>query len=212
MLILFVSCQNNKSKNFGQTNSLNESTVDAQIKTLDEQSKKFRDSLYRCECDVYNSKLKEVSNKDSKAYSLTIKSKQGNWEKHILIDTRPKMSRINGCNEFYTIVSFPCGGPCHSELFVFTNDHRPNEQYSYTQVAKNDPHIISYIKNEDFETTILRNLSTGKELQLKLPNSNVYNYGQADSMLVNKDRLSLYYKTNDLKTITKTVSLTHIMH
>ena len=147
IVLLFLGCQNKKPNDINKT-VLNDNNVDVSTDSLIiERDKAFLDSLYTCKCDQFVSKLEEIPNKNSNAYRIIIKSKDRTWKKSKLINTRPLMSRISYCNEFYTVVSFACGGPCHSELFVFTKEDRPDEQYAYTQIVKNNPNIISYIKN-----------------------------------------------------------------
>lgn len=178
---------------------------------LIERDQAFLDSLYTCECEQFISKLEEIPYKDSNAYRITISSADGAWEKSKLINTRPEMSRITFCNELYTTVSFACGGPCHSELFVFTEQDRSDEQYGYSQIVKNSPDIISYIRNEEFEKLILHNFMNSKEMTVNISEAGFYNYGQMDSMILENSNVILYYSTETEKHGTKTVNIRPIL-
>jgi hypothetical protein len=211
IILLFLGCQNKKTNDIHET-VLNENTVDASTDSLIVQRDKvFLDSLYTCNCDQFISKLEEIPNKDTNAYRITIKSTAGTWKKSKLINTRPEMSRISYCNEFYTVVSFACGGPCHSELFVFTKEDRPDEQYGYTQIVKNNPNIISYVINEEFEKLIFHNFLNNKEMTVNNPESGLYNYGQMDSIIMKKENVILYYSTESEKHETKTINIRPIL-
>lgn len=211
IVLLIIGCQNQKVNNGSQT-VLNNNTihiVDDSI--IIKRDKAFMDSLYTCECDQFISELEEIPNKDSNAYRITIKSKNGAWKKSKLIDTRPEMSRILSCNEYYTVVSFSCGGSCHSELFVFTNKDKTDEQYDYSQIVKNNPNIISYIRDEEFEKLIFRDLLNNKEMVVNNPENGFYNYGQMDSITMKKESIILYYSTESESPKTKTVNIRSIL-
>ena len=207
IVLLFLGCQNKKPNDINET-VLNDNTLDVSTNTIIiERDKVFLDSMYTCKCDQFISKLEEIPNKDSNAYRITITSKDGTWKKSKLINTRPEMSRISYCNEYYTVVSFACGGPCHSELFVFTTDDKPDEQYGYTQIVKNNPNIIGYIKNEEFETLILHNFKNNKEMVVDIPEIGFYYYGQIDSMLIKNGNIILHYSTDNQMHETKTINI-----
>lgn len=211
IVLLILGCQNKKPNDMSQT-ILNDNTVHVLDDSLIiERDKTFLDSLYTCECDQFISKIEEIPNKDSKAYRITIKSIDGTWKKSKLINTRTEMSRISFCNEYYTVVSFACGGPCHSELFVFTKQHRTDEQYEYTRIVKNNPNIISYIRDEEFEKLIFRNFLNNKEMVVNNPESGLYNYGQMDSIIMKKETIILYYSTESEKHETKTINIKSIL-
>lgn len=203
--LLFLGCQNKKTNGINET-ILNENTSVISTNSLG-RDKEFLDSLYTCECNQFISKLEEIPNKDSNAYRITITSKGGAWKKSKLINTRPEMSRISYCNEFYTVISFACGGPCHSELFVFTTEDRPDEQYAYGQKVKNNPSIIAHIKNEEFEKIILHNFKNNKEMSVDISGSGFYNYGHMDSLVMKNNNIILYYSTETEKHETKTINI-----
>jgi hypothetical protein len=131
--ILLFSCQN-KIEDNNNDFILNENISSVSKDSL--ANKKFLDSLYTCESSKFISKLEEIPDRDSNAYRITIISKDGKWKKSKLINTRPKLSRISNCNDLYSAVSFACGGPCYSKVYVFTNDDRQDEQYHYAQEVK----------------------------------------------------------------------------
>lgn len=142
---------------------------------------------------------------------ITISSKDGKTKFTKILDTRPEMSQIHYCNDLYTVVGFPCGGPCYSRVFVFTDKSRAVEQYDYPQEVKNSINIIGHIKDEKFENLIIHNFLNSKELVVHLPDSNPWNYGQMDSMSVKNDKLILYYQSKSSKSIAKSVNLKSIL-
>jgi hypothetical protein len=210
ILLLFLGCQNRKPNDIKTV--LNDNSLDVSVDTsIIENDKAFLDSLYTCNSEQFISKLEEIPNIDSNAYRIIIKSKDGTLKKSKLINTRPEMSRINSCNEYYTVVSFPCGGPCHSELFVFTKEDRSDEQYDYTQIVKNNPNIISYIRDEEFGNLIFHNFLNHKEMIVNNPESGLHNYGQMDSIIMKKDNVILYYSTESGKQEAKTINILPIL-
>lgn len=211
IVLLFLGCQNKMANDINET-VLNDKTVEVSDDLLIiERDKVFLDSLYTCECDQFISKLEEIPNKDTNAYRITIKSTDGTWKKSKLINTRPAMSRISNCNEFYTVVSFPCGGPCHSELFIFNKEDKPDEQYKFTQIVKNNPNIISFVRNEEFEKLIFRNFLNNKEMTVNNPLSGLFNYGQMDSIILKKENVILYYATESEKHEAKKINIQPIL-
>lgn len=206
--LLFLRCGD--SKKMESTHEIKKIPTKTAKRNIDSEAK-LLDSTYRCENDNFISVLEEVPNTESNAYKLTIFSKHSNDTIIKILDTRPQMSKINYCNEFYTVVGFPCGGPCYSRVFIFTDKNRPTEQYTYPQETKNNANIIAHIEDEEFENLIIHNFSTSKELTVNISDSNPWNYGQMDSMIVEKDNLILYYQSKGEKQITKKVNLKTIL-
>ncbi len=212
MIVLLIGCQ---SKSNDKTVSFPKASINVlKSKKLDlssKEEKRFRDSLYTGESDNYISKIEEIPNREENAYRIIIKSKYGSWEKTKIINTRPTMSKISYCNDLYTVVSFPCGGPCHSEVFVFTNKTRPDEQYDYTEPVKNKPNIITHFRNEEFENIIVRNLANNKEMKINISEIALFSWDFIDSISMNKNRLEIHYtKSNDLHKI-KTTDIQKIL-
>lgn len=179
---------------------------------VDEAEKRFRDSLYNRESDNYISKLEEIPDIDSNAYRLTISSKNGKKQFSKILNTRPKGSLINYCNDYYTVVGFSCGGPCFSQVFVFTDERRPIEQYDYAHSVTGYPNIIAHIKNEEFEKLIVHNFDNDKEIIVDNPDINFMNYGQMDTMYIIGKELKIEYRTEKYKTRKKTISLQKILN
>jgi len=211
VLVLFFGCQYKNTNDINETAEGDSSLSDSTNSLVMERDQAFLDSLYTCECEQFISKLEEIPDKDSNAYRITITSTDGAWEKSKLINTRPEMSRITRCNKLYTTVSFACGGPCYSELFVFTEQDRPDEQYGYTQLVKNSPNIISHIRNEEFEKLILHNFTNSREMTVNISDAGLYNYGQMDSMILKNNNVILYYATETGKPETKTINIRPIL-
>lgn len=171
----------------------------------------FVDSLYNRESNKYISKLEEIPNRDSNAYKLTISSKNGKKLFSKILNTRPRFSQINYCTDLYTVVGFPCGGPCYSQVFVFTDKNRSPEQYDFVQTVSNNSNIITHIKNEEFEKLLIHNLKNNKELSVDIPDNFWLNYGRMDSIFIIKDKLILHYVSKNEKKIKKVISLASIL-
>jgi len=198
LIVLLIGCQ---SKSNDKTVSFPKASINVlKSKKLDlpsEEEKRFRDSLYNRESDSYISKLEEIPNKDSNAYKLTISSKNGKKAFTKILNTRPERSMINYCTDLYTVVGFSCGGPCYSQVFVFTDKNRPIEQYTYAQRVIEHPNIIAHIKDEEFEKLIVHNFNNGKELKIDISDGHLMNYGHMDTMYIVKNDLVVIYPSNN---------------
>lgn len=197
LIVLLIGCQ---IKSVDKTKSNPETSIkdlkSKELEKLEESEQRFRDSLYNRESDNYISKLEELPNKDSNAYKLTISSKNGKKAFTKILNTRPGGSMINYCTDLYTVVGFSCGGPCYTQIFVFTDKNRPIEQYSYAQRVIDYPNIIAHIKNEEFEKLFVRNFNNGKELKIDISDGHLINYGHMDTMYILKNDLVVIYPSN----------------
>jgi hypothetical protein len=179
---------------------------------IDEDEKRFRDSLYNRESENFISKLEEIPGRDSNAYKLTISSKKGNNSFFKVLNTRPMASLINECNDLYTVVGFSCGGPCTSKIFVFTDKERPIEQYSYAHVINEKPNIIIYTKEEEFQNLIIHNLNNGKEIMVHNRDIQWQTYGQMNKFNITNNKLEIEYTTVNETTRKKTIYLQKILN
>ncbi len=170
----------------------------------------FRDSLYNRESTHFISKLEEIPNRDSNAYKLTISSRDGKKRISKILNTRPQMSRISYCNDLYTAVGFPCGGPCYSDVFVLT-DGSKTKQFQYSQLISNKPNLIAHIKEEDFQTLRIHNLINDKELLIDISDCFHLNYAQMDTLYVLQNKLYIEYSNTTYKTIKKAVPITALL-
>lgn len=197
LIVFLIGCQcKSDDKTVSNSNSSIKDVKSKELEKLDEDEKRFRDSLYTRESDNYISKLEEIPNRDSNAYKLTISLKNGDKLFAKILNTRPQASMINYCTDLYTVVGFSCGGPCYSQVFVFTDKNRPTEQYSYAQRVIEYPNIIAHIKDEEFEKLIVHNFNNGKELKIDISDGHLINYGHMDTMYIAKNDLVLIYPSN----------------
>ncbi len=200
IISILLGCQSNPETNEKVIpNSLENYNKSEELRKKNESEKLYRDSIYCRESDNFISKLKEIPNKDSNAYELTITSKNGRIKFTKILNTRPKRSMINFCTDMYTVVGFSCGGPCYTQVFVFTDQNRPLEQYSYGQRVNGHPNIIAHIKEEEdyyFENLYIRNLSNGKEVKVDISDSPLINYGHMDTIYIVKNDLVIIYPSN----------------
>lgn len=212
LILLLIGCQSNTADKTESTPVV--STRDQksmQTEKLNEAEKRFRDSLYSRESENYISKIEEIPNREDDAYRITIKSKSGNWKKTKIINTRPQMSRIIYCNDFYTAVSFPCGGPCHSEVFVFTSETRPDEQYTYVEIVKNKPNIITHFRDEEFENLMVRNLTNNKEMKINISEIDLFSWDFIDSVRLSNNILEIHYSKSGERQKIKSASIKSIL-
>ena len=207
---LLIGCQ---SKPVSKTESETaiEDVKSKDLEKLEESEQHFRDRLYTRESDHYISKIEEIPNREDDAYRITIKSKNGSWKKTKVINTRPHMSIISDCNDLYTVVSFPCGGPCHSEVFVFTSKTKADEQYDYVEIVKNKPNMITHFRNEEFENLIVRNLTSNKEMNINISEIKLFSLDFIDSVCLNKNELHIFYTTQKDKQKIKTTNVKAIL-
>ena len=159
----------------------------------------------------YISLLERDIAKGNDSCILKIQSKERQINRVEVLNIPVDKSSIVHCKDEYVSVAFACGGPCHSHIFVFIDEKRPNEQYAYVQYIDNYPNIIAHVENEEFEKLIVRNLENGKELFVENSDINIMDFGKMDTMYINRDGLNLEYQTKDEKTKKKVVSLSEIL-
>jgi len=169
--------------------------------------------INKCENNAFVSELRENKNLNTNGYTLTIKSKDGSKKitTHRL-DLPPGRAQINYCINEYTVVGFSCGGPCYSQVFVFTKEEKANEQFAFSQRIGNNPNLIAHIENEEFEELIIHSFETGKELKIDVSDSNFWNYGHMDTLFMIKNNLILKYTPEDKPQKQKTVNLEKILN
>lgn len=160
-----------------------------------------------CKSNNYVSVLYELPKQDSASFELKIVTNDGMPLIQKKLNIRPEMSHIRGCNDVYTMIGFPCGGPCSARVFIFTDRRRPIKQFSYVSEVKNNEEVISYIKNEDFDHLILHNLVTSKEMIVDITDMNKWYYGHPDSLVIKNKWLEIYYSNHDKKGTSKKVSI-----
>lgn len=195
--VILIGCQSKTDiKKYSISKVSTKEIKTKELENQEEYEKRFRDSLYIRESDNYISKLEEIPNRDSNAYKLTISLKNGEKQFTKILNTRPERSMINYCTDLYTVVGFSCGGPCYTQIFVFTDKNRPIEQYSYAQRVIDYPNIIAHIKNEEFEKLFVRNFNNGKELKIDISDGHLINYGHMDTMYILKNDLVVIYPSN----------------
>lgn len=213
LVLILIICQEKSEKNsIDQSNSSNNEIKSSELEKTNDAEKRFRDSLYNRESDNYISLLEEIPDRDSNAYKLTISSKKGNKRISKILNTRPRASMINYCTDLYTVVGFSCGGPCYSQVFVFTDDKRPPEQYDYAQRINGYPNIITHIEDEAFEKLVVHNFDNGKELIVENPDLLWSSYGHPDTMYIVGTDLKMTYQTVNHTTKTKAISLKKIVN
>lgn len=164
-----------------------------------------------CNNTVYLSRLAENKSLDSNAFILSIESLDGKLVRKDTMDLPLGLAAIRTCTDDYTLISFACGGPCYTEVFVFIKQDRPNEYFSYSQRVEGNSNLIAHIRNEEFETLIVRNFDTKKELKVDISDAAELTYGVMESLHVEKNNLVVYYYSNTNKLTKKTVKLNAIL-
>ncbi len=164
-----------------------------------------------CNNTVYLSRLAENKSLDSNAFILSIETLDGKLIRKDTMDLPLGLAAIKTCTDDYTLIRFTCGGPCYTEVFVFTKEQRPNEYFSFSQQVKDKPNLITHIRNEEFETLIIYNFDTKKELKVDISDASEMDYGIMKSMKVENNNLVLHYFSNANQLTKKTVNLKTIL-
>jgi len=186
VVLLLISCSpKEKSKGFDKIPSTKKETAAVQTDSMV--------FVNNCSSNSFISSLEENTKVEDHAFILTIASKDGKMRKVDTLDVRPSLSHIEYCTEDYVVVGFACGGPCYSQVFIFTQEDRPNEQFTYSQRVYANPNIITHIENEEFEKLIVHNLKNGKELKVFLEDSDLLSYGHMDTLFMIKNKLVMEY-------------------
>ncbi len=205
-LIISAACSSGKKSKKKADNHSEKKEI---AKNIQADSIQF---INTCENDAFVSELRENVNLNSNGYILTIKSKDElkKVTTHRL-DLPPGRAHINYCINEYTVVGFSCGGPCYSQVFVFTKERKANEQFTFSQRIGNNPNLIAHIENEEFEELIIHSFETGKELKIDVSDSNFWNYGHMDTLFMVKNNLILKYTPENESQKQKTINLEKIL-
>ncbi|XOV68696.1 MAG: hypothetical protein ACFHU9_05840 [Fluviicola sp.] len=164
-----------------------------------------------CDNDNYSATLEEDKLKGNDSCILRINSRDQKINKIKILNVPADKSSINYCEDDYVVVGFACGGPCYSHVFVFTDEGK-NKQFAYSQRISNNPNIIAHIRNEEFETLIIHNLKTHKEINVDISDNNAeLNYGHMDTLYMKQNKLFIQYPTTENQTKKKSISLDEIM-
>ncbi|RZK11580.1 MAG: hypothetical protein EOO46_06230 [Flavobacterium sp.] len=164
-----------------------------------------------CSSSSFISVLEENQKLKENGSVLTIKSKDGSIKKVDTLNVRPTLSNINYCTEDYVVVGFACGGPCYSQVFIFTKEDRPNEQFSYPQRVYSHPNIIVHIEKEEFENLIIHNFDNGKDLTVFIKDSDPLDYGHLDTLFIKKNKIIMEYTSANNTSKKRIVDLKSIL-
>jgi len=196
-IFTFFGCKQPKN----EENDIESLTIKPKVKkeTLlsETTNEEFQHNRYNRKSKNFIYKLEEIPNKDSNAYKIFIYDKNGEKLFDRILNTRPKASQINYCNDSYVVVGFSCGGPCYSQVFVSTDNNKTIKQFGYSQQVSGSENIIVYIKDEIFENLIIHNLINGKELVTKNPGLPLMNYGHMDSLFLEGNHLIIECQTTN---------------
>lgn len=163
-----------------------------------------------CDNENINAQLEEDLTKGKDTCILRINSAKHKVLKVEKLNIPVDRSSIYRCEKEYVVVGFACGGPCYSEIFIFT-DTRTNKQFSYSQKVSNNKDIIAHIENEEFEKLLITNIKNNKELSIDISDNNWMNYGHLDTLFMTSTNLNIEYQTKNNKTKKRTISLKHIL-
>lgn len=200
LLLIAVGCSSDKQKTQIQLKSNAKKTqVDSVKDTL----------VYVNDCTSGDVRivLEENQSRTTNTFLLTVKEKDGTIRKKMPLDARNQMSKLVYCTEDYAVVEFSCGGPCYAQIFVFLNENRPNEEYSFAQPIDGDDHLIAYIENEVFDTLVIRDLRNGVEERIDISDRMELYYERIDTLYVDRRDFVLRYltKNNTLRTQRRTI-------
>jgi hypothetical protein len=202
---LFLFACKESTKTTSEVNQGNDITDSATVKT-----NRTIFLIDNCDNSNYSAALEEDKTKGNDSCILRINAVGKAIDKIEILNVPADRSSINYCEKEYVVVGFACGGPCYSQVFVFT-DGRENKQFDYGQKISNNPNIIAHIRNEEFEKLIIHNLNNGKEQIVENPDINWMQYGQMDTMYIAGNTLKLEYQTVNKQTKKKSISLNDIL-
>ncbi|MFA7272640.1 MAG: hypothetical protein WC044_02165 [Crocinitomicaceae bacterium] len=163
-----------------------------------------------CDDSNYSAVLEEDKTKGNDSCIIRINQVGKAIDKSEILNVPADRSSINYCEKDYVVVGFACGGPCYSQVFVFT-DGREKKQFDYGQKVSNNPNLIAHLRNEEFEKLIIHNFKNGKELIIQNPDINWMQYGQMDTIYTTGNDLKLEYQTENKQTKKKSISLIDII-
>lgn len=163
-----------------------------------------------CDNDYYSAVLEEDKTKGNDTCILRINPTGDGADKVKLLNVPVDRCSINYCEEEYVVVGFACGGPCYSQIFVFT-DGRENKQFDYGQKISNNPSLIAHIRDEEFEKLIIHNFKNGKELIVQNPDISWMQYGQMDTLYIAGNELKLEYQTESKQIKKKSISIRNLL-
>ena len=209
-IILFpfflIGCNNSSDKN-----SVNiHKTVSEKTKST--QSHRTTFLIDHCDINLL-AELEEDITKGNDSCVLRIRTLDKKMIKIETLNVPVDRSSITNCEKDYVVVGSSCGGPCYSSVFVFT-DNRKNRRFDYCNVVSNNPNIVAYIKNEDFDKLHVQNLKNSKEIEIEIDNYNHHPliYGHLDTTYIIKNDLTIRYTIENEKQKKKIVNLDKILN
>jgi hypothetical protein len=170
----------------------------AKEKTNSTPSPRTRFLIDHCETKLL-AELEEDRSKGKDTCILRIRTVDRKLIKMENLNVPVDRSSIENCEKDYVVVSSSCGGPCYSKLFVFT-DKRKNKRFDYCHIVSNDPNLVIYVKNEDFDKLLVHNLKNSKEMEVDIDNDKQHPliYGHLDTVyLVNQNLIINYSIENE---------------
>ena len=164
-----------------------------------------------CENALFSAVLEEDKTKGNDSCIVRIDSRDKKINKIEILNVPANKSSINYCGNDFVVIGFGCGGPCYSQIFVFT-DNRESKQFGYSQAVSNNPNIIAHLKDEKFNRIYIYNLITDEEVSLDISDNNaMLNYGHMDTLYIKDNKLFMEYQANNKQTKKKSISIEKIM-
>lgn len=175
----------------------------------------YKDSLrflQECRTEEYVSSIHHNITQNTNAVNVSVQSLSSGDKKLERLDLNPDLTHIETCTNSYTVINGSCGGPCSVRYYVFAEKDKPTEVYYYSHYVSNDSTFLTHIRDEIFESLLVRNLENGKELIVDMSDADPEYFGNIDSMYFERGELVLYFPTRDLKPGRKVVNLGPILN
>ncbi|MCC7453378.1 MAG: hypothetical protein IT222_04365 [Crocinitomix sp.] len=175
----------------------------------------FKDSIRfieECRKDEFIYTINYNITQNTNAVIVSVQSLNGGDKKLERLNLNPDLTHIERCTDSYTVINGSCGGPCSVRYYVFTEKDKPTEVYYYSDYVSNDSTFLTHIRDEIFESLLVRNLENGKELIVDMSDADPEYFGNIDSMYFERGELVLYFPTRDLKSGRKVVNLGPILN
>lgn len=204
-LFLIIGCDNSSDKSVNSHKNVCEKTKS----TLPQRTIFLID---HCDNNLLAELERDIT-KGNDSCVLRIRTKDKKMIKTETLNVPVDRSQITNCEKDYVVVESSCGGPCYSKLFVFA-DNRENKRFDYCEVISNNPNIVVYVKNENFDNMIVHNLKNSKELEVKIENHHNHPliYGHLYTTFLIKNDLTIKYSIEDMGQKKKIVNLEKILN
>lgn len=170
-----------------------------------------------CVTADYKAILMENTMLDSNAFELIVEHNITERSFNQTLDLPRSRAKIVECYEDYIIVSFPCGMSCSAEKFIPLDKldrSKGIKTYAFTNRTFMAYGILTYIKDEQFDTQRIRQLKNDLEITINIDECLQSGYIPCilDTIyLKNKNTMILVYPQSNKKQLTYEVDISKLL-